>query len=114
MVIRWLARITGIMLGLMVVAFAMEKGIPSVSQLRNPESWRFIAMVVMLLGAILAWRREALGGLLMIVGFIALWAIDRHFPGIWFGVFPLAGLLHLLAWAMDRDAHSSDTSYSSY
>ncbi len=114
MVIRWLARITGLMLGLMVVITYLSEGIPTAAQIVKPEGWVFIAMAVMVAGAIGAWWKELIGALLMIVGFIGLWIVQQHFPGSWFGVFPLAGLLHLIAWSLGRSHFASETASSSY
>ncbi len=59
-------------------------------------------MIVMLVGIVVAWFREGIGGLLMIGGFIPFLVdelkSEKGFNAWFLVIFPLIGLLHLYCW----------------
>jgi hypothetical protein len=86
--LRWAARIIGTALLVLIAALAIgEGGVPGV------------ALWLMLIGQVVAWKWEGIGGLLILGGF-ALFAIMNH-PfrfNIVFGSWPVSGLLYLICW----------------
>jgi hypothetical protein len=87
-VVRWAARMIGIALLGLVAALAIgEGGVPGA------------ALWTMLIGQVVAWKREGIGGFLILGGF-ALFAIVNH-PfrlNIVFGSWLVTGLLYSVCW----------------
>jgi len=105
-IIRWLARISGVLLGLAIFLFGI------LSQILYPSDWLekggtylevylFLVIEILLLASfIIAWSREAIGGLMIIVFWVLILAL-----GLW-GAEPywgfIVGLLHLFCWWQSR------------
>ena len=108
--IRWFARILGSIILLLVLLMVigevllMEPPPGSTGKLGEGDIPFMTGMIVMLVGIVVAWFREGLGGLLMIGGFIPF-LVDELKSGFnaWFLViFPIIGLLHLFCWWQSR------------
>lgn len=106
--IRWFARILGSLLVLFVlcmfIAYVIEpQGSGKMSMKDIPL---MIGMTAMVLGIIVAWFRESIGGLLILGGFFIFFADEMIFNqgfDVWFLiVFPVIGLLHLFCWWHSR------------
>ena len=108
--IRWFARILGALLVLFVLLSAIGGilGPPSQATVKisDKEIPLMIGMVFMLVGIVIAWFREGIGGLLIVGGFIFFVVVelitDKQFD-VWFLlVFPALGMLHLFCWWQSR------------
>ncbi len=111
-VVRWIARLIGTVLFLLVVWFAAGEGMPAYGTLSLTEGLLFLAFAVMALGLLVAWYWERAGGLMVIGGFLAFWLINgiasgNYNPGWLLAVFPLTGLLFLLSWQRERLARQA-------
>ncbi|GAB4147926.1 MAG: hypothetical protein Fur0021_07220 [Candidatus Promineifilaceae bacterium] len=106
-VVRWMARLIGTVLFLLVVWFAAGEGMPAPGTLSLTEGLLFLAFAIMVVGLLVAWYWERVGGLMVIGGFLAFWLINaiatgNYNPGWLLIVFPLTGLLFLLSWWRER------------
>ena len=68
-VLRWTARILGVALLLLVAAFAIGEGVPNPLAMSVRESLLTLGLLTMLVGQVLAWKSEGIGGLLIVGGF---------------------------------------------
>ncbi len=95
-VLRWIARILGTAILVLILAFAVGEGLPSPLAQPLDVNLLFAAMLTMMVGQILAWKWEKIGGLLILGGF-ALFAIVNHGIklNLVFGPWLLTGLLYL-------------------
>jgi hypothetical protein len=112
--VRWFARIVGTLILLLVVLIVIgevllwEPPPGSTGKLGERDIPFMTGMIVMLLGIVVAWFLEGIGGLLMIAGFIPF-LVDELKSGFnaWFLViFPIIGLLHLFCWSQSRKPKS--------
>jgi hypothetical protein len=98
-VLRWVARITGLLLVGMVVLFVVGEGPPNIFRQPPSVTVEFAGTGLMLAGFLAGWRWEAIGGITAVAGFAVFIAteliVNRHLPGgaIWLFVVP--GLLLL-------------------
>ena len=102
--VRWLARILALLMAGFVLVMAIGEGF-NPAKLNQRELLMSVAFFVMWAGLWLGWRWEGLGGLLVVVGMAAFYALDYAFTG--FGQFPrgwlfptfaLPGILFLACW----------------
>ena len=109
--IRWFARILGALLVLFVLLSAIGGIIDPPSQanvkISTQEIPLMIGMIIMLVGIIVAWFREGIGGLLVVGGFIFFVAAelitDKKFDAWFILVFLAVGLLHLFCWWQSKN-----------
>jgi len=106
-IIRWIARILGFLVGLILLLFGI------LSRILNPSYWLqrgethfevylFLAPQILLLASfIIAWSREAIGGV-MILGFYVVCIALGLFGGELIWGPPIVGLLHLFCWWQSR------------
>jgi hypothetical protein len=104
---RWSARaISLLLLGLVIVILSGHGGPPNI--LRQPTSVQleFAAMGLMLLGLVIGWLHEGLGGLLVLLGLAAFNTVELTVNGRpALGAFPLffvPGALFLLSALLRR------------
>ena len=76
-VLRWIARIMGTLLLLLIVTVAIGEGLPNTLAQPLDVNLLFAAMLTMIVGLIVAWKWEGVGGLLILGGF-AFFAIVNH------------------------------------
>lgn len=104
--IRWIARITGSLLLFLLLAFLIGEGCPPIFGLPLPESLMLFAGIVVLLGILIAWKWEGVGGAMIVGGMLAFYAINHlvsgRFPGGALPLFYLPGILFLLCWWQTR------------
>ena len=108
--IRWFTRILGALLVLFVLMSAVWGLLgppPEVaSKISDRDMPLMIGMIIMLVGIIIAWFREGIGGLLIVGGFIFFVVVElitgNKFDAWFFLVFPALGLLHLFCWWQSR------------
>jgi hypothetical protein len=100
--LKWSARLTGLLLVGLVLVFVVGEGVPN--PVRQPPSVQieFLGMALMLVGFLLGWRWEGLGGILAICGFAAFFAaemiVNGKPPGKAIPLFVVPGILFLLSW----------------
>ena len=109
-VISWIARILGALLVLFVLLSAVGGIIDpppqATSNLTQQDIPLMIGMISMVVGIIVAWFREPIGGLLIIGGFIFFVIVElitsQNFDAWFLVIFPIVGLLHLFSWWQSR------------
>lgn len=100
-VARWTARIIGTLILLLIAIFAIGEGVPNPLTLSPREILLFAALATMIVGQIVAFRWEGIGGVLILGGF-AFFSIVNHriSINIVFGPWLLTGLIYLACWWM--------------
>jgi hypothetical protein len=102
---RWAARILGTLMVLLFITFALGEGLPAPSQLTSIEKLQFVGVIGIVVGLLLAWKWEGLGGLLGVAGFILLVALSRSHLRMWVFWFPaVVVLVHVVCWTRLRAA----------
>jgi hypothetical protein len=106
-VVHWSARATSLLLlGLVGVIVIGNDGPPNVMVQPWPVKLEFAAIGLMLLGLLIGWVREGLGGLLVILGLAAFNLVELSVNGrLAHGAFPLfavPGVLFLLSKMLPR------------
>lgn len=98
-VVRWTARTIGIAILGLIVVFAIGEGIPSPLAMSLRENLLSVALLPMIVGQIVAWRWEGVGGGLILFGFILFAIVNHGVPlNIVFGPLLATGLLYLTCW----------------
>jgi hypothetical protein len=100
--VHWSARVTSLLLlGLLTAIVIGHGGPPNVLAQPTPVQLEFAAMGMMLLGLVIGWVREGVGGLLVILGLAAFNIVELAVNGRpALGAFPLfavPGVLFLLS-----------------
>jgi hypothetical protein len=96
---RWLALILGSLTVLFFLAFFFGEGPPRLAGLTTIERLQFVAMGSLFLGLAICWKWEGLGGLLALVGFLALVGISRSHLTLWALDAPAAiAAVHVVCW----------------
>ena len=116
-IIRWIARILGALLVLFVLLSAVGGIIDPPPQatgnLTKQDIPLMIGMISMVVGIIVAWFREPIGGLLIIGGFILFMVVElitsQNFEAWFLVIFPIVGLLHLFSWWLSRKSSSKES-----
>jgi hypothetical protein len=104
---RWAARITSLLLIGLVVAIVIGHGGPP-NLFSQPKSVQleFVALGLMLLGLVVGWMREGLGGLLVLLGLAAFNAVELVANGVpargAFPLFTVPGVLFLVSALLGR------------
>lgn len=98
--IRWIPRVVGTLLFVMLIVFAVGEGVPNLMKQSLVIRIELLAMFIMWLGLFIAWKWELIGGILILLGYTCFcgveWqALNIRFP---FGLFLLVGLLYLGSW----------------
>ena len=109
--VHWAARITSLLLlGLVVVIVIGQGGPPNVFRQPPSVELEFAAMGLMLLGLMVGWVREGLGGLLVLLGLAAFNTVELAVNGRpALGAFPLfavPGVLFLMSALLRRNRNS--------
>lgn len=108
-ILRWAARLSGIAIAALFLLFFIGEG--NISQLMQVSAveWALIACIpaVFIIGVVLAWKWELLGGIVILLSVVVFNAIDmiaaRAFSGeVEFAFVMIPGILFLLAAFMDR------------
>lgn len=103
--IRWTARTVGLALLALIAAFAIGEGVPNPLQGSPAEMLCHVAVLAMLAGQIVAWRREGIGGVVILGGFTLFAVVNHGVPlNIVFGPWLLTGLLYLICWCRSPEA----------
>jgi len=103
LIIRWIARILGIFILGIFLLFLIGDGGMNPLRLSVTELLMTICLLIFMVGILVAWKQEGVGGAMMIGGMILFYLINfigsAKFPGGW--VFPLMfvpGILYLICW----------------
>lgn len=98
---RLAARALAIVLLLLVAVFAVFEGVPNPFQMTAREWMCDGGFLLVVAGLIAGWWFERTGGVLVLFGFVLFLTANYPITGsLWVGrsfVFPLAGLLYLMA-----------------
>ncbi len=101
--LRWVARIYGGLLAVLVLMIAIGEGPPNPFTQPLPVAIELSGMLAMVIGCIVGWKQQGLGGLLVISGIMIFHVIEKR---LWlmgaFPLFDLAGILFLLSWLLSR------------
>jgi len=101
--VRWVARVLGTLIVLLFVFLTAVQGIPSPSSLTPAERLLFVAVIVMLVGLVSAWKWELAGGLLTICGYVLFAIVEQEILLPWvFSLILITGVLFLLSWFLKR------------
>ncbi|MGB7723903.1 MAG: hypothetical protein WBL65_28640, partial [Bryobacteraceae bacterium] len=68
---RWTARIAGTLMALFFLAFFIGEGFPNIFRLPWRESLSVLALSAVVVGLLLAWKWEGLGGAVAVVAMVA-------------------------------------------
>lgn len=103
----WAARIAGLLLALLFLAFVIGESLPR--QWTLQLALQFLCLFSIAAGLLLAWKWEGLGGLLTIAAFVLLCLTYGSFVSFakWspFTAIPaIVGLMHVLCWLRLRGA----------
>lgn len=103
-VIKWIARILGLLLILLTLFFAIPELITEHKPNAEPTSISIILMGVLMLGGLgFAWKWELIGALISLVGFIGVGILNPDaltMPMMY--LFPLTALLFLICWRLSK------------
>ncbi len=106
-ILRWTARIIGLLVLISLLAFTLIAGLPRMANMDWASFVHFLSFLVMVSGLFLAWKWEGLGSVVILGGFGAFFVLNWTLWGSpalgWvFALFPVVGLLHLYCWRQDR------------
>jgi hypothetical protein len=100
---RWTARIAGTLMALFFLAFFIGEGFPNIFRLQWRESFSVLAISAVVVGLLLAWIWEGLGGAIAVAAVGLMPLIGMR--GIGLFLVPAAiGLLHVVCWWRLRSA----------
>ena len=101
-VLRWTARAIGTALLGLIAVFAVGEGVPNPLHESFRENLLGVGILTMLIGQVVAWKREGIGSLLILGGFVLFSIVN---PGIRLnpslvvvGPWLVTGLLYLICW----------------
>jgi hypothetical protein len=101
---RWTARIAGTLMALFFLAFFVGEGFPNIFRLHWRESLSVLTLSAVVVGLLLAWIWEGLGGAVALAGMV-LFMLLTGTRGIGLLLLPAAiGLLHVVCWWRLRSA----------
>jgi hypothetical protein len=105
--VHWSARVTSLLLfGLVIVIVIGQGGPPNFFRQPTPVQLEFAALGLMLLGLVIGWVQEGLGGLLVLLGLATFNTVELSVNGRpALGAFPLfavPGALFLLSALLRR------------
>jgi len=108
--IRWIARIMGLLLILLTLAFAIPELITEHNPNAEPTRIDIILAGVIMLGGLgLAWKWELIGSLISLLGFIGVGIINPDAlakPMMY--LFPLTAILFLICWRLSKIRHRKE------
>lgn len=78
MALRWISRIVGALLVVLIAAIAIGEGVPDPRGQPAEVNACLLAMLVMTLGQLVAWKREAAGAAMILTGYAAFAVINHR------------------------------------
>jgi hypothetical protein len=113
--IRWAARISGLAFTALATLFLFGEGFPNVFVQPTEVVLEFLALGMMLVGFLLGWRWEAIGGGLALLGFglfcVVELIVNGAFPGGAIPLFAIPGILLLISHAVSGDSRTRGTNF---
>ncbi len=98
-IIRNTARVFGAFLLFVVLLFLFGEGFPNPASLSAKELLLFLAFIIMGTGLAVSFKRELLGGILTVAGYIFFAIVNKTvFAGPVFPLFFVVGLLFIFCW----------------
>ena len=94
---RWLARLGATAMAALFVTFLVGEGRPNLHEISDQEIAGFGAVALMIFGTLVGWRRDLVGGVLLLGGFALFAFFERGWPPLPFLAFLAAGGLLLLS-----------------
>lgn len=113
-VLRWVTRILGMLTVLLFAVFFIgEADFSQPINLTTGEIFLMLCIPVALIaGIIIAWKKEILGGIIIVISVFAFNIISMILEGFTFelemGLFLFIGLLYIICGIADRRLHSAD------
>lgn len=107
-VLRWITRVIGILIVLLFLVFFIgEADFSQPVSLTLPEMLSILCIpVLLIIGIVIAWKKEVLGGIIILASvliFNLIWYIAEGFSfELEFGIFMLLGLLYIICGVADR------------
>ena len=103
-IMRWTARVIGCLVVLLVLAIAIGEGVPNPMRQPAVVNASLAALIVMLIGQLLAWKHEGIGGALILLGFASFSIVNHGIElNAAFAPMLLTGLLYsVCAWSTRR------------
>ena len=100
-IIRWTARIlSALIIAFHVLSFLGDR-LPS--NLPTRDVVNLILWGIVMLGLIIAWKWEGIGGLVIILVSVVQYVIDPVLLSMWaFWIAPFTGVLFLISWVKNR------------
>ena len=107
--VRWIARIVGTLAGVLVLVFALAYTFGDESEGGPPGLQPVLIFTCWILGVLLAWKWEGIGGLLLVTSSaVFLFVTPRAlWPPTPLTAFPISGILFLVYWFGSRNAGRS-------
>ena len=99
---RWLARLAATALTALFLTFLVREGVGDLRELTDQEIGEFGAVLVMVVGTVLAWRRDLVGAALMVAGYLVFAWLEGGWPPFPFAVYPVAAGLLLVSAVLRR------------
>lgn len=94
---RWSARLAATAVTGLFITFLVGEGTPDPRALTDQEIAMFGALLVMIIGTLIAWRRDFTGALILLAGFAGFAWLEQGWPPAAFLVYPAAAALLLLS-----------------
>ena len=113
-VLRWSAIIIGILLVVIVIVLNVAGAAGGQRQpIELTDVVQLVGMLVVWIGALLAWKYPLPGAGMLIGGYLFFEAVTYvktgHFAGRWFLLFPALGIMHIVYWWQKRSRDSRIT-----
>ena len=109
---RWTARIAGILLVVVLLAFAIGEGIPNLLTLPIWDQIAFLGLALIMVGILLGWRFELAGGIMALVGYFLVFVSlfigkGLALPGFFIAL-ALPGVLYITSVVLRRSNQLDD------
>lgn len=104
--IRWSARASAIVLAASWLALVLAEGVRTKFDVPTDLAFQAVALAIVFAGYAIGWRQELVGGVIVIVGTIAFFAVNlvtiMDAPPLAAAWFAAPGILYLLAWYAEK------------
>lgn len=106
-VLRWSARAVGSLIIAFVLLHVIGDGIPNLQRLTAEESVLWLGFAMSIVGFVMIWRWELVGGLVAVIGIATFYAaefmISGNIPGGWvLPLFFVPGVFSIACWLIER------------
>jgi hypothetical protein len=106
--VRWIARAAAaLLIGFLALFMVGNGGLPNVLTQPGPVQLESLGLVTIVVGAVLGWWREIVGGALSLVGFVLFCAVELavngSLPGGAIPLFCIPGIALIVSGLLNRD-----------